>query len=170
MTHAVEPEQVAASVLAGKPVDAKAFGISGLDLQPVADRIDRLISPDPAKPRFMREDIPAGWIRLLDMAVSACCWRAAQQEGSALTLIQCKEKFGELRLLFDVVGTAELKNDVTTITTWARTASVGVCGLFGTPGRLMTDDWIIPLSEEAVDLRNCNPREFQHRSRMPSRT
>lgn len=170
MTYAVEPEQVAASVLAGKPVDPKAFGISGVDLQTVADRIDRLVSPDPAKPRFLREDIPAGWIRLVDMAVSACCCRAAQEERSALTLIQCKEKFGELRLLFDVVGTAELEEDVTAITTWARTASVGVCGLFGTPGRLMTDGWIIPLSEEAVNLRNCNPREFRRRSRMLSRT
>lgn len=170
MTHAAEPDQVAASILAGEPVDAEAFGISGLDLQAVADRIDRLVSPDPAKPQFMRGDIPAGWIRLLDMTISACYWRAAQENGAVLILIQCKEKFGELRLLFDVVGTAELEEDVTAMTTWARTTSVGVCGLFGTPGRLVTDGWIIPLSEEALALRNCDRYEFQRRSRMPPRT
>lgn len=170
ITNAVNPEQVATSVLAGKPVDLEVFTILGLDLQAVADRIDTLVSPDPSKPRFMREDIPAGWIRLLEMGVSACCWRAAQEEGSALTLIQCKEKFGELRLLFDVVGTADLKEAVTAITTWARSMSVGVCGLFGTPGRLMTDGWIIPLSKEALALRHCNRYEFQRRLRMPPRT
>jgi len=170
MIHAVESEQVAAYVLAGKQIAPEAFGISGLDPKAVADRIDRLVSPDPEKPRFMRENIPVGWMRLLDMAISACCWRAAQEEGSVLILIQCKEKFGELRLLFNVVGTAELEEDVTAITTWARTTSVGVCGLFGTPGRLATNGWIIPLSEEAVALRNCDRHEFQRRSRMPTRT
>lgn len=169
MTCEFDPAHLAAAILAGKAVAPEAFNISVSNVRKVADRIDSLVSPDPSKPRFMRGNIPAGWIRLLEIAVTACCWRAGQEAGAILKLIQCKEKFGELRVMFDVQGTPKLEVDIAAITTWTRTTSIGICALYGTPGRLTTDGWIIPLSAEAITLRHRDLHEFRRQSRVPSR-
>ncbi|WP_405402666.1 hypothetical protein [Paracoccus sp. Ld10] len=89
-------------------MDPYAFSVSDFDIAEAADRIDALVSPDPERPRYMRGDVPAGWYRLLAIAVDAACRRAGTAPSAEITLMQCKEKFGKLRLLFAVEGSKEL--------------------------------------------------------------
>jgi hypothetical protein len=118
----------------------------------------------------LRGDVPASWYRLLAIAVEASCRRAGTEPTAEITLMQCKEKFGELRLLFDVEGSTELKSDIETITTWARRQSTSVCAAYGTPAWMTRDGWIIPLSKEAIALRARDRMAFRGGGSGPSRS
>ena len=156
-------------ILAGAFPPAEAFEVSAADARKLADRIDSLVCPCPAHPTFLRRDLPVGWLRLVEMAITTCCWRAEQEQGSALLLLQCKEKFGELRLLFDVTGSEPLVADIAALTSWARQTSRGICAIFGTPATLTTECWIVPLSGAAIALRDRDRRQFRIRAVVPER-
>lgn len=160
---------MASNILAGKQVDPDSFSIADFNIAEAADKIDQLVSPDPARPRYMRGDVPAGWYRLLSMAVGAACWRAGQELGASITLIQCKEKFGELRLLFTTQGSATLKADIEAIAAWARSQSTTVCAAYGTQAEITHDGWIIPLSDEAIALRSRDLLAFRKQTAAPAR-
>lgn len=160
----------ASNILAGKNVDPDAFSVSDFDIAEAADRIDALVSPDPERPRYVRGDVPAGWYRLLAIAVDAACQRAGTEPSAEITLMQCKEKFGELRLLFAVEGSKELKSEVEAITIWARSQSTCVCAAYGTPARMTRDGWIVPLSKEGVTLRARDRLAFRKQTAAPARS
>lgn len=160
----------ASDILAGTNVDPDAFSVSDFDIAEAADRIDALVSPDPERPRYMRGDVPAGWYRLLAIAVDAACRRAGTEPSAKITLMQCKEKFGELRLLFVVEGSEELKSEIETITIWARGQSTSVCAAYGTAARMTRDGWIIPLSKEAIALRARDRTAFRKQTAAPARS
>lgn len=160
----------ASDILAGKRVDPDSFSIADFDIAEAADRIDELVSPDPIRPRYMRGDVPAGWYRLLATAVEAACRRASKEPTADFTLIQCKETFGELRLLFAIEGSKELKGEIETITTWACSQSMTVCAAYGTPARMTRAGWIIPLSREAIALRARDRIAFRKLTAAPPRS
>lgn len=160
----------ASDILSGRAIDLASFAIADFDLTDAADRIDALMSPDPERPRYMRRDVPAGWYRLLATAVEAVFQRAGTEPSAELTLMQCKEKFGELRVLFAVEGSANLKSEIETITTWARDQSTSVCAAYGTPARMTRDGWIIPLSKEAIALRARDRMAFRQQTAAPPRS
>ena len=160
----------ASDIFAGRTIDSASFSIADFDIAEAADRIDALVSPDPERPRYMRGDVAAGWYRLLAIAVEASCRRAGTEPTAKITLMQCKEKFGELRLLFAVEGSTELKTEIETITTWARSQSTSVCAAYGTPARMTRDGWIIPLSKEAIALRARDRMAFRQQTAAPARS
>lgn len=160
----------ASDILAGENVDPDAFIVFNFDIAEAADRIDALVSPDPERPRYMRGDVPAGWYRLLAITVEAACRRAGTEPSAEITLMQCKEKFGELRLLFAVKGSKELKSEIEAITIWARGQSTSVCAAYGTPAQMTGDGWIIPLSKEAVALRARDRMAFRKQTAAPARS
>lgn len=94
----------------------------------------------------MRGDVPRGWYRLLAIAVDAACRRAGIEPPAEIMLMQCKEEFGELRLLFAIKGSGSLKSNIETIATWARGQSPPVCAAYGTSARMTKDGWIVLLS------------------------
>lgn len=159
----------ASDILSGRVIDPASFAIADFDIVGAADRIDALMSPDPERPLYMRRDVPAGWYPLLATAVEAVFRRAGTEHSAEITLMQCKEKFGELRLLFAVEGSKELKSEIETITTWARGQSTSVCAAYGTPARMTRDGWIIPLSKEAIKLRARDRMAFRTLTAAPSR-
>lgn len=160
----------ASDILAGKNVDPDAFIVSDFDIAEAADRIDALVSPDPERPRYMRGDVPAGWYRLLAIAIEAACRRVGTEPSAEIALMQCKEKSGELRLLFAVEGSKELKSEIEAITIWARDQSTSLCAAYGTPARMTRDGWIIPLSKEAVALRARDRMAFRKQTTAPVRS
>lgn len=48
----------------------------------------------------------------------------------------CKEKFGELWLLFTVEGSDALRADIETIASWVRGQSSTVCAAYGTKAQM----------------------------------
>lgn len=163
------PESSAPDILAGRQFDENSFSIAEFNIAGAAEHIDQLVSPDPARPRYLRRDVPAGWYRLLALAVEAVCWRGAQEKDASIALIQCKEKFGELRLFFTVQGSDALKADIEIITSWARGQSSTVCAAYGTKAQITRDGWIIPLSENAIALRARDPAAFRQQTAAPDR-
>ena len=87
-------------ILAGRNVDPDAFSIFVFNIAEADDRFDALVLPDPERTRYVRGDVPAGWYRLLAIANDAACWRTGTEHSAKITLMQRKEKFGKLRLLF----------------------------------------------------------------------
>lgn len=91
--------------------------------------------------------LPAGWATLVRDALGAALCRIAQSGASQVTILVGKEKFGELRLVFEETGDADLDRDLQAIGTWAAEQSRHRCAGTGEPGEITTDDPMKPAND-----------------------
>lgn len=110
--------------------------------------------------------IPGGWATLLRDVLRALLHSLAQVPGQRVTILVCKEKAGELRLVTQKTGDDHLDSEIRMISHWVALQSRERCAVTGQPGQMTFDGWIIPLTTEFAELKRGDPAAFRKAAAM----
>lgn len=105
--------------------------------------------------------LPGGWATLLRNGLRALLHAVSQVPGQKVTILVCKEKAGELRLVIQTTGDDDLDREIRMISDWVTGQSREQCAVTGQPGQMTFDGWIIPLTAECAGLKRSDPDAFR---------
>ena len=105
--------------------------------------------------------LPGGWATLLRDGLRALLHAVSQVPGQRVTILVCKEKAGELRLVIQKTGDDDLDREIGMISDWVTGQSRERCAVTGQTGQMTFDGWIIPLTAEFAGLKRSDPAAFR---------